>query len=233
MIKILEEQSRICQDGKKRRWVRVKCSYCQEDIWKIKRDIKRSKNVFCTQQCLGKFRERKIDVKCSYCGNEVKKKIAHTKNNKTGYFFCNRICKDSAHKDMNIFRSFKILNCKICSKPVEVDSRSSSVICDECKPVTKPRKIVDYFKVIEGKEETNSFYTLKNFLIEEGLKENKCEICGIDEWLGQSLICQLHHKDGNRKNNHLSNLEMVCPNCHTQTDTWGTKNRNMVAIIQR
>ena len=42
--------------------------------------------------------------------------------------------------------------------------------------------------------------------------------------MGNNLTCQLHHKDGNRENNILSNLEMLCPNCHTQTDTWGIKN---------
>ena len=56
---------------------------------------------------------------------------------------------------------------------------------------------------------------LKNKLIKEGLKENKCEICGISEWQGKELICQLHHIDGNHYNNNLDNLQMLCPNCHS------------------
>ena len=39
----------------------------------------------------------------------------------------------------------------------------------------------------------------------------------------QQIIIQLHHKDGNKKHNHIENLEMLCPNCHTQTDNWGNK----------
>ena len=61
---------------------------------------------------------------------------------------------------------------------------------------------------------------LKDRLIKEGLKENKCEICGISEWQGKKLVCQLHHKDGNNKNNNLENLQMLCPNCHSQTENF-------------
>ena len=63
-------------------------------------------------------------------------------------------------------------------------------------------------------------------LINEGYKENKCECCGITQWLGKSIILQLHHKDGNHNNNNLDNLEILCPNCHSQTDTYGGKSSN-------
>ena len=58
---------------------------------------------------------------------------------------------------------------------------------------------------------------LRQRLIVNGLKENKCEICGITEWQGKPITIQLHHKDGNRDNNILENLQMLCPNCHSQT----------------
>ena len=63
-------------------------------------------------------------------------------------------------------------------------------------------------------------YELKNKLLKEGLKENKCEICGISEWQGKPIVCQLHHIDGNHSNNNLSNLQILCPNCHSQTDNY-------------
>lgn len=43
-------------------------------------------------------------------------------------------------------------------------------------------------------------------LLEENLKENKCECCGISEWNGKDITCQLHHIDGDETNNELSNL---------------------------
>lgn len=61
---------------------------------------------------------------------------------------------------------------------------------------------------------------LKNKLIKSGLKENKCEICGISSWLGKRLICQLHHINGNNTDNRLENLQILCPNCHSQTDNY-------------
>lgn len=66
---------------------------------------------------------------------------------------------------------------------------------------------------------------LKRRLIDAGLKEDRCEQCGIDEWLGLPISIQLHHKNGDGGDNRLFNLEFLCPNCHSQTDTWGGRNK--------
>lgn len=67
---------------------------------------------------------------------------------------------------------------------------------------------------------------LKRRLLKEGIIINKCEICNIDKWNGKELTCQLDHIDGDGKNNKLENLRMLCPNCHSQTETFsGKKNR--------
>jgi len=55
---------------------------------------------------------------------------------------------------------------------------------------------------------------LRNRLFSEGLKKRQCEKCGITDWLGQYLSFELHHVDENHENNDLSNLLIVCPNCH-------------------
>lgn len=68
-------------------------------------------------------------------------------------------------------------------------------------------------------------YDLKNKLIKKGLKEAKCENCGITHWLGNPTPLELHHIDGNTKNNDLENIKILCPNCHTLTDNYrGKKN---------
>ena len=65
---------------------------------------------------------------------------------------------------------------------------------------------------------------LKQRLIEEGLKENKCEICGqLPEWNGKELVLQLDHINGDHNDNRLENLRILCPNCHTQTETFANK----------
>ncbi len=47
-------------------------------------------------------------------------------------------------------------------------------------------------------------------------KELKCEICGIIDWMGKDIVFDVHHKDGNRCNNNIENLMIICPNCHRQ-----------------
>lgn len=65
---------------------------------------------------------------------------------------------------------------------------------------------------------------LKKRLVKEGLKEDKCELCGCsNKWNGKPLILQLDHINGNHSDNRLENLRIVCPNCHSQTETFGNK----------
>ena len=71
---------------------------------------------------------------------------------------------------------------------------------------------------------------LKDKLIKSGLKENKCENpgCGINSWHGKPIICQLHHINGDHNDNRLENLQILCPNCHSQTDNYcGNSNKNV------
>lgn len=71
-----------------------------------------------------------------------------------------------------------------------------------------------------GRKGTNRTH-LKNRLIKEGLKENCCELCGVVEWLGRPLNMELHHVNGDGADNRLKNLQLLCGNCHSQTDNWG------------
>lgn len=50
-------------------------------------------------------------------------------------------------------------------------------------------------------------------------------MCGIRDWNGRELVFELHHIDGNRNNNSLDNLMILCPNCHSQTDNFRNKSR--------
>lgn len=56
---------------------------------------------------------------------------------------------------------------------------------------------------------------IKRHLIAAGYKSDICECCGISDWNGKPISLQLHHIDGNPKNNKLENLQILCPNCHT------------------
>lgn len=56
-----------------------------------------------------------------------------------------------------------------------------------------------------------------------------CSVCGISDWLGQKLTLQLDHINGIRNDDRFENLRLLCPNCHSQTETFAGKNK--VSIV--
>lgn len=58
------------------------------------------------------------------------------------------------------------------------------------------------------------------------LRDWKCEKCGRTEWEGQKIPLCIHHIDGNHINNQIENLQVLCPNCHAQTDNYCGRNKN-------
>lgn len=51
----------------------------------------------------------------------------------------------------------------------------------------------------------------------------KCESCELTEWKNSSIPLEVHHVDGNRTNNSIENLQLLCCNCHALTDNWRGK----------
>ena len=71
---------------------------------------------------------------------------------------------------------------------------------------------------------------LKKAYIERVLDgDAHCEICGLKTWRNKELTFQIHHIDGNHKNHTKSNLQLLCPNCHSQTDTFSNRKRKSQA----
>lgn len=101
-----------------------------------------------------------------------------------------------------------------------------SKLFSECAISTHNKIKMPLEDIFNGKNPKYQSSKLLKRLIKEGYKEQKCEICGVNEWLNKPLTLQLHHKDGNKENYSLDNLQILCPNCHSQTDTYAGRNNN-------
>lgn len=64
---------------------------------------------------------------------------------------------------------------------------------------------------------------LKPHLIKE--RGHKCEMCLLESWFDNNIPLECHHIDGDRTNNELHNLQLLCPNCHAQTDNYRNRKR--------
>jgi predicted nucleic-acid-binding Zn-ribbon protein len=67
-------------------------------------------------------------------------------------------------------------------------------------------------------------HRLKLRMIKEGLRDHKCEKCGLNEWVGKPIPLELHHKNDIRNDHRNKNIELICPNCHALTDNYRAKN---------
>lgn len=78
-------------------------------------------------------------------------------------------------------------------------------------------------RLLTAGRRTNSG-TLRRRLIREGRKEHVCEECGARRWRGQPMPLELDHVNGDRSDNRLENLRLLCPNCHALTPTYRGRN---------
>lgn len=82
----------------------------------------------------------------------------------------------------------------------------------------------DYSLFTKDSIKKNGITTLKPLI---KLRGRKCECCGLEEWLDQPINLEIHHINGDRTDNSLENLQLLCPNCHSYTDNWrGRKGAN-------
>ena len=83
----------------------------------------------------------------------------------------------------------------------------------------KPKVVTDIADILIKGSHYQS-YKLKSRLLREGLKERRCECCGLEEWQGKPIPLELHHINGNKNDLRLCNLQILCPNCHTFTTNY-------------
>ena len=84
-----------------------------------------------------------------------------------------------------------------------------------------------YETFTSGTYKKNGSTTLKPLI---NLRGHRCECCGLTEWLGKPITLEIHHINGDRLDNSLENLQLLCPNCHSCTDNWRGRSRKVKII---
>ena len=163
----------------------------------------------CKEYNLPLPRKQKTLKYCLYCGKEITEMRGK---------FCSHSC-SAKYNNKNIHKKTK--KCKNCGALIE----NRKTYCD-IKCFDEYRVKQSYKKWINGR--FVSEYTpnsVRNFMFMK--HNNKCEKCGWGEINSYTnkIPLQIHHIDGDCTNNKEENLQLLCPNCHSLTETYGGLNK--------
>jgi hypothetical protein len=127
---------------------------------------------------------------------------------------------DASRKLNMTFNSFRRKAIRLgCYKTNQNWSKGKSVLNDD-------RISSKHLLFVENSTASRDY--IKGLIIKHNLIIYKCSECVLkNEWNGKILNLQLDHINGMRNDNRLQNLRFLCPNCHTQTETWCSKNKNI------
>jgi len=122
----------------------------------------------------------------------------------------------------------KLYNCLLCGKENRFGHSKTNKFCGStCLWKYEHEEFIKRWKAgleegVRGSTQTSS--RIRKYIVEKF--NNTCQSCGQEAiHNGKPLSMQLEHIDGNSRNNKEENLSLLCPNCHTQTEFYGSKNK--------
>jgi len=150
--------------------------------------------------------------KCKYSENDLERAIKHAK--------CIKDVMINLGMKVNN-GGYRIIHSYAIKYNLELPRFSGEEQVKQAKLATKiPDE--EYFNI-------NTYHSgshIRKRLIKDHKREEKCAVCGIGtKWNNKFLRFQVDHIDGNRFNNTLTNLRFLCPNCHSQTETFGNSRK--------
>lgn len=83
------------------------------------------------------------------------------------------------------------------------------------------------------KDSKAGWTTVRNRLRECNIMGTYCFNCGLNEWCGEKLTLEIDHMNGDRKDNRLENLRLLCPNCHSQTPTYKSNSPKYKKFVEQ
>ena len=197
------------------------CEACNNKFYPDTREIKRGGGRFCSRTCSASRprKSKSFTTTCGVCENIITITPSRYKKSVSKIFYCT-----TEHRIRGVIPGPKPssnFRCKVCKGK----TKSTTNICRNCD---KENLISEWLngniEVTRNKGKTKE----PRFFVKEYLKKTRgdsCEKCGYDKKRpdGTSKI-QMDHIDGNYLNNSIDNLRLLCPNCHEDTPTMGSKN---------
>ena len=114
----------------------------------------------------------------------------------------------------------KTYECNHCGKESKWSHQKMNKYCsNDCSSKAIFAKTLERFKHGKVRERP----TLRKILTET--VGYNCADCGISDWNGKEITLQVDHIDSNAGNNMPDNVQLLCPNCHSQSKYWGGRNK--------
>ena len=156
-----------------------------------------------------------MDKTCKHCRNVFE--IQYKERNRK---FCSLSC-SASHNNRGVAHNKKRLPksriCKHCKEEFAVDQcNKANQFCPACIEERVYNKQLDFDAALTDRSRR------KCLVRKNG---HQCSICKLTEWIGNPIPLELDHIDGNHTNNKRSNVRLICPNCHAQTDNYKGKNK--------
>lgn len=155
-------------------------------------------------------------VICKHCG---KNHSFEKRKNK----FCSINCATTFN---NLKKGKKLVLCLNCEK--HLVGKARKFCSTTCQQEYQYKKYIEGWKSGSITGGSGQFGEQLSKRIKDYIKnkyKNSCTCCGINSWNNKPISLQVEHIDGNSTNHKENNLTLLCPNCHSQTPTYGAKNK--------
>lgn len=207
--------------------IEANCLKCQKPFSTRLSEIKRGNGKYCSRVCAYNVKKPKRQLNnekhnCAHCSKELLLNPSRVKGSKSGLFFCSRACQDSL--SYSIHNGSRKKNCKQCGGLFNKTNK------EFCSLICRKDSLHNEFlakweageKISEGEGVSDR---IREFLHKK--YNSKCQKCGWGEVnpVTGKIPLTVNHIDGNWQNDLPSNLELICPNCHSITPNYGSLNK--------